>query len=118
MAQHYTFYAKVDRTELNKALKQISFYDGKTRLKVEAAISSGAKRVASDARRKVARDTGALRKSIKSSFTKKNCTGYAKAMSPVAHLIENGVKMSVAKPKGKRFCGSMREEWFAIQSKL
>jgi len=102
MAQHYTFYAKVDRTELNKALKQISFYDGKTRLKVEAAISSGAKRVASDARRKVARDTGALRKSIKSSFTKKNCTGYAKAMSPVAHLIENGVKMSVAKPKRKK----------------
>lgn len=102
MAQHYTFYAKVDRTELNKALKQIAFYDGKTRLKVEAAISSGAKRVASDARRKVARDTGTLRKSIKSSFTKKNCTGYAKAMAPHAHLIENGVKKSVAEPKKKK----------------
>ena len=101
MAQHYTFYAKVDRTELNKALKQISFYDGKTRLKVEGAVSTGTKRVAADARRKVARDTGALRKSIKSSFTKKNCTGYAKAMSPVAHLIENGVKKSVAEPQKK-----------------
>lgn len=102
MAQHYTFYAQVDRTELNKALKQIAFYDGKTQLKVEAAISSGAKRVAADARRKVARDTGSLRKSIKSSFQKKTCTGFAKAMMPHAHLIENGVRTSVAKPKKKK----------------
>ena len=66
MAKGYTFYAQVDRTELNKALHQIDFWDGKTRLKVEDAVSRGTKRVASDARRKVPRRTGTLRKSLKS----------------------------------------------------
>ena len=41
MAKGYTFYAQVDRTELNKALHQIDFWDGKTRLKVEDAVSRG-----------------------------------------------------------------------------
>ena len=102
MANGYTFYARVDRTELNKALHQIDFWDGKTRLKVEDAVSRGTKRVASDARRKVPRQTGTLRKSLKSSFKRRGCTGLVKAMAPHAHLIENGVRTSVAEPKNKK----------------
>lgn len=102
MANGYTFYAQVDRTELNKALRQIDFWDGKTRLKVEAAVATGTKRVAADARRKVPRRTGTLRKSLKSSFKRRGCTGLVKAMSPVAHLIENGVKTSIAEPQKKK----------------
>ena len=98
----YTFYAQVDHTSLNKALRQISFYDGATRLKVENAIAAGTKRTGSDARRKVARNTGSLRRSIRTSFKRKNCTGLVKAMAPHAHLIENGVKTSIAEPKNKK----------------
>lgn len=102
LSMGYTFYAQVDRTELNKALKQVAFYDGKARMRVEEAVSSGTKRVAADARRKVAKRTGGLRKSIKSSFKRKGCTGIVKALSPVAHLIENGVKTSIAEPQKKK----------------
>ena len=98
----YTFYAQVDHTELNKAMRKISFYDGATRMKVEEAIAAGTKRTGSDARRKVARDTGSLRRSIRTSFKRKNCTGLVKAMAPHAHLIENGVKTSIAEPKKKK----------------
>lgn len=101
MANGYTFYAQVDRAELNKALHQIDSWDGKTRLKVEGAVSTGTKRVAADARRKVPRRTGTLRKSLKSSFKRRGCTGLVKAMAPHAHLIENGVKTSVAEPQKK-----------------
>lgn len=101
MANGYTFYALVDRAELNKALKQIAFWDCKTRLKVEDALSRGTKRVAADARRKVPRRTGTLRKSIKISFKRRTCTGLVKAMAHHAHLIENGVKASIAEPQKK-----------------
>ena len=98
----HTFYAQVDHTELSKAMRKISFYDGATRTKVEDAIAAGTKRTGSDARRKVARNTGSLRRSIRTSFKRKNCTGLVKAMAPHAHLIENGVKASVAEPKKKK----------------
>lgn len=98
----YTFYIKADDSAINKALRQISVFDGKTRLKVERAVKNGTQAVGRAARKNVPVKTGALRKSIKTSFKSRAIVGEAKAMSPVAHLIEYGAKSAIIMPKNKK----------------
>lgn len=98
----FTFYAKVDRSELTMAINQIGVFDGKTRMKVENIIDKGTNEVAKSARRKAPRRTGKLRKSIRKSFKKRDMTGRVKVMSPIGHLIEYGVKRTVVRPKKKK----------------
>lgn len=98
----YTFYAKVDRSELSRCMRQLGAFDGRARLKVEKAIHSGTKAVGRDARQKVPRRTGKLRKSIRTSFKSRTITGTVKAMAPHAHLIELGAKRAIARPKKKK----------------
>lgn len=95
--------------EISAALKKISIYDGKTRLKLEKAIDLGTKAMARRARSKVPVDSGTLKASIFSSFKKEKMAGYFGAKKPHAHLIELGVKASVDQPmkhlvfKNRRF---------------
>jgi HK97 gp10 family phage protein len=87
--------------EIQQALNNISAYDGKTRLKIEEAISQSTKAIAAGAKQRVPVRTGNLKKTIKSSFDRGTATGYVKAGKylgsqsggyPYAHLVEFGTK--------------------------
>ena len=93
------FITTVSDSELSKCLKQISLYDGKARLGVEKAISDATKRVRKAARRRVAVRSGALKRSLKSSFSKRTMEGIVKAKQPYAHLVEFGAQPVIIKPK-------------------
>lgn len=93
------FITTVSDSELSKCLKQLSLYDGKARLGVEKAISDATKRVRKAARRRVAVRSGALKRSLKSSFSKRTMEGIVKAKQPYAHLVEFGAQPVIIKPK-------------------
>ena len=87
--------------ELQEALKSISIYDAKSRLRIEAAVEKSVKEMARLAKSRVPVESGALRKSVFSSFHKIGCVGYFGAKAPHAHLVEFGVKAATVKPKKK-----------------
>jgi len=89
-------------TELREAISKISAYDGAARLRIENAVEVTCKDMARAARALVPVKTGKLKKSIFSSFHRKNVIGYFGAKAPYAHLIELGAKASVEKPKDKK----------------
>ena len=59
------FTVKVPEGELSKAIRQISAWDGKTRLRVEAALKRGTNAVYREARQRVPVRSGKLKKSIR-----------------------------------------------------
>jgi hypothetical protein len=89
--------------ELQEALKSISIYDAKSRLRIEAAVEKSVKEMARLAKSRVPVESGALRKSVFSSFHKIGCVGYFGAKAPHAHLVEFGVKAVTVKPKKKKW---------------
>lgn len=88
--------------DIRKTLNQIAFYDGKARLRVEAALAKGAHDMAKDAKAKVPVDSGVLKRSVFSNFKKVGLEATFGAKKPHAHLIEYGVKQSSAAPKRKK----------------
>jgi hypothetical protein len=61
------FTVKVPEGELSKAIRQISAWDGKTSLRVEAVLKNGTNAVAREARQRVPVRSGKLKKSIKTA---------------------------------------------------
>lgn len=102
MARGRGFRVDVDTTEINKELAKISLYSAHCGLKLENAVKSSTQNIAKGGKRRAPKKSGALRKSIKSSFSKTKCEGVAYAKAPHAHLIEFGVKASMTKPKNKK----------------
>ena len=98
MAGHYTFYAKVDRTELTNAIKSIGDANGKARLGVESALKKGVTAIRRDGKRRAPVKSGYLKKSIKSDFKAADLNGYVYSTAPHAHLMEDGVKASYVYP--------------------
>ena len=92
---------KPSNKELQDALRSISAYDAKSRLRIEAAVEKSVKEMARLAKSRVPVKSGALKKSVFSSFRKLGCSGYFGAKAPHAHLVEFGVRAAVAKPKKK-----------------
>lgn len=95
----------VDVPNLNEAVAKIGAYNGKAALKVEEAVADSTKAIGAGAKSRIRSVTGNLKKSIKTKFDKKNCVGEVYAKSPKgnhAHLIEFGVKASIAKPTSKK----------------
>jgi len=88
--------------ELKEALDSISAYDGRSRLRIEAAVEKTVQEMARLAREKVPVKSGGLKKSIFSSFKKIGCIGYFGAKAPHAHLIELGTDAHTVKPKKKK----------------
>lgn len=102
-----SFRVNMSCPELGKAIEQISAYDGRTALKVENAIQSGARNIASGAKRRVPVRSGSLKKSIVSRFSRnKYGTGKIEAevaaRQPHAHLVEFGARATVVRPKTKK----------------
>ena len=94
------FTVDISCPEIQQALDQISAYDGKTRLKIENAVSESVKNIAKLARDKAPKGkTGDLKKSIRSTFNKTNCTGQIKVMQWYAQF---GAKANEAKHIRKR----------------
>ena len=83
---------------IHDAVRQIGWYDAKSRLGLERAIGSAVRRMAYKAKTKVPRASGSLRDSIFSSMKKRTLQGAFGAKKPHAHLIEYGVKESVEEP--------------------
>lgn len=98
----YNYVTKVKSEGLSQCLKDISKYNARCRIAVENALAKGVKEVRKGAKRRVAVDSGNLKKSITSSFKKKTLVGVVKATKPHAHLIEFGVKPSLEKPINKK----------------
>ena len=98
--------------ELQDALDQISAYDGKTGKKLEDAVRSSTRAIAKDAKRRVPVKSGHLKKRIVSRFDAKTITGYVRAKSPVAHLVEFGAKAALEVPKKQR---ALRIDEFGIR---
>ena len=88
--------------ELQAALRSISMYDGKSRLRIEKAVQSAVGKMKYQAEKGISNKSGNLKKSLFSSFHRAECTGYFGAKAPHAHLLEMGVNPSTAKPKKKK----------------
>jgi len=84
------FTVKVPEGELSKAIRQISAWDGKTRLRVEAVLKNGPNAVAREARQRVPVRSGKLKKSIKTRFSTVKLEGQVYSNVPYAHLVEFG----------------------------
>jgi HK97 gp10 family phage protein len=96
------FVTSVSFTDLQKCLKEIKVWDGAARALASKALQKGTQRIAANARRRVAVRSGTLKKSIKSSYKEAKLTGYTRAKTPYAHLIEFGARAAVATPKNKK----------------
>lgn len=95
-------YMKVDASAMTDALKQISAWDGKTRLKVEDVMKRGTKRIQREAKERAAVRSGTLKKSIKSRFRATRCEGEVYTKLPYAHIVEYGAKAHEIKAKNKK----------------
>ena len=93
------FTVKVPEGELSKAIRQISAWDGKTRLRVEAALKRGTNAVYREARQRVPIRSGKLKKSIRQRFSTVKLEGQVFSNQPYAHLVEFGSR----KKKALRF---------------
>lgn len=96
------FVVNVRNSELAQCLKQLSAFDGKSRLGVEKAMANAVRRIKSGAVRRVAVASGKLKKSIRGSFSKPKLLGIVRARTPHAHLVEFGAKAAMEKPKKKK----------------
>lgn len=95
-------YMKVDSSAISNALKEISVWDGKARLRVEDAVKRGTKNVRRDAAQRAAVRSGALKKSLKTRFRATKCTGEVYTRLPYAHIVEYGAKAHEIRPKTKK----------------
>ena len=97
------FTVKVPEGELQKALKQISAWDGKTVLRVENALRRGTQAIAREARHRVPVHTVTLKKGIKSGFSAVRCEGRVYTNVPYGHLVEFGTRRSyIVRPVKKK----------------
>ena len=95
------FTVKVPEGELSKAIRQISAWDGKTRLRVEAALKRGTNAVYREARQRVPIRSGKLKKSIRQRFSTVKLEGQVFSNQPYAHLVEFGSRAHTVKPRKK-----------------
>ena len=97
------FTVKVPEGELSKAIRQISSaWDGKTRLRVEAALKRGTNAVYREARQRVPVRSGKLKKSIRQRFSTVKLEGQVFSNQPYAHLVEFGSRAHTVRPKKKK----------------
>ena len=96
------FTVKVPEGELSKAIRQISAWDGKTRLRMEAALKRGTHAVYREARQRVPVRSGKLKKSIKTRFSAVKLEGQVYSNVPYAHLVEFGSRAHTVKPQKKK----------------
>lgn len=97
-----SFQANFKVTEIADTINKISAYDGKTRLKLEKAISNSVKNVARGARQRAPVHSGELKRKIVSRFNASQMSGAVAARTPYAHLPEFGAKAAIARPKTKK----------------
>lgn len=62
------FTVKVPEGELSKAIRQIAAWDGKARLRMEAALKNGTNAVAREARQRVPVRSGKLKNPLRPGF--------------------------------------------------
>jgi HK97 gp10 family phage protein len=86
------FYVNFKVPELEAAIKNISKYDARTRIKMESVIRSSTKSIKSGVLKRINDKTGYLRKHTVDNFNNKSLTGVVKEKAPHAHLVEFGHK--------------------------
>lgn len=96
------FTVNVDSGELSKALGSIKVWDGKTRLAVEAALKKGTDNIHRQAKQRAAVRTGAMKRTLKKSFSTSKLEGRVFSNKPYAHLVEYGAKAAHVRPKKKK----------------
>lgn len=104
------FTVKVTSGELGKTLREISAWDGKSRLKVETVLRKGTTEIAREARQRAPKRTGTLRKSIKQRFSAMRLEGQVFSELPYAHLVEFGSRAHTVRSKKKRALHFFKEQ--------
>lgn len=102
MGCNLKIHMKVDRAQLTDVLKNISVWDGKTRLLVEGEIKKGTKDIKRYASQRVNKSSSKLKKSLKTRFKMAKCEGHVFTKIPYAHIVEYGAKSHEIKAKNKK----------------
>ena len=97
------FRVRVDNSDLERALRGLGSYSNAKKLQAEEAIRKSTLAIARSTRaRAPIGASGKLRRSVKSSYSRRDNAGTVYSASPYAHLQEFGVKATTAKPKNKK----------------
>jgi hypothetical protein len=86
------FYIDFKVPELQRAINNLSRYDGKTAMKIEEQIRVSTLAIKRGALRRIHDVTGYLRKHTVSSFSRNKLEGAVREKAPHAHLVEFGHK--------------------------
>ena len=96
------FRIKVDQNELQRAIGQLSAWEGRKRKAVEEALYKGVVSVRKGAASRVSARTKRLRKSIKCKFNADRLQGEVFSKLQYAHLIEFGSRSHIVRAKNKK----------------
>ena len=95
---------------LDEALRRLKAYDTKSTEKISEAIRLGGQNIGKEARSRVPRRSGKLRKSIRTRFDSTAITSTVRTNVPYAHLVEFGAAAEQEKAENLNWlCGLMAE---------
>ncbi|MEI3066364.1 HK97-gp10 family putative phage morphogenesis protein [Phascolarctobacterium faecium] len=86
---------------LDEALRHLKAYDTKSTEKISEAIRLGGQNIGKEARSRVPRRSGKLRKSIRTRFDSTAITSTVRTNVPYAHLVEFGAAAATVRPRSR-----------------
>lgn len=86
---------------LDEALRRLKAYDAKSTEKISEVIRLDGQNIGKEARSRVPRRSGKLRKSIRTRFDSTAITSTVRTNEPYAHLVEFGAAAATARPRSK-----------------
>lgn len=86
---------------LDEALRRLKAYDTKSTEKISEAIRLGGQNIGKEARSRVPRRSGKLRKSIRTRFDSTAITSTVRTNVPYAHLVEFGAAAATVRPRSR-----------------
>jgi len=96
------FNVKVDRSELNRLMKDISAWDGKKRMAVETILKSSSKDIQKQAKLRVPVRSGKLKSTVKQKFSAPKMQAMVFSNLQYAHIVEFGARAHTIRPKKKK----------------
>ena len=109
-------YMKVDASAMTDALKQISAWDGKTRLKVEDVMKRGTKRIQREAKERAAVRSGTLKNPLNLDSARQGVKVRSIRNFPMPTLWSTGQRLMKSRLKTRRLYGSIRTVSLFLQN--
>lgn len=102
---------------LDEALRRLKVYDTASTEKISNAIKQGGQNIGKEARSRVPRKTGKLRKSIRTRFDSVAITSTIRTNVPYAHLVEFGAAAATVRPRSRPRKGGQPKQALKIDSR-